>query len=117
MLKPDGKLIGIAGPPDPDFAKARRASGFVSLVIRLLRYGIRKAAGRAGASYSFHFMNASGRQLGEITSLIEAGHIRPVVDRVFAFEETRQALDYLETGRAQGKVVIAVKWRPGRTRP
>jgi NADPH:quinone reductase-like Zn-dependent oxidoreductase len=41
--------------------------------------------------------------------LIEAGHIRPVVDRVFPFEETKQALDYFEAGRPKGKVVIKVR--------
>ncbi|AMP05054.1 NADP-dependent oxidoreductase [Collimonas pratensis] len=109
VLKPGGKLIGIAGPPDPDFARQRGMNGFFRLVMGLLSYGIRKAARRNGASYSFLFMKASGRQLGEISSLIEAGHIRPVVDRVFPFEQTRQALDYVETGRAKGKVVIKVR--------
>ena len=109
VLKPGGKLIGIAGPPDPDFAKLRGMSVFVSFVMRLLSYGIRKAAQRSGASYSFQFMTASGQQLGEITKLIEAGHIRPVVDRVFPFEETKRALDYVETGRTKGKVVIRVR--------
>jgi NADPH:quinone reductase-like Zn-dependent oxidoreductase len=109
VLKPGGKLIGIAGPPDPDFAKLRGANGLVSLVMRLLSYGIRKAARRSGTSYSFHYMTASGQQLGEITRLIEASHIRPVVDRVFPFEETKQALDYVETGRTKGKVVIIVR--------
>lgn len=108
VLRPGGKLIGIAGPPDPDFGRLRGMNGFVSLVMRLLSYGIRKAARRNGASYSFHFMTASGQHLVEITRLIEAGHIRPVVDRVFPFEETRQALDYVETGRTKGKVVIKV---------
>jgi NADPH:quinone reductase-like Zn-dependent oxidoreductase len=109
VLKPGGKLIGIAGPPDPDFAKLRGMNGLVSLVMRLLSYGIRKAARRSGTSYSFHFMTANGQQLAEITSLIEAGYIRPVVDRVFPFEETKQALDYVETGRTRGKVVIKVR--------
>jgi NADPH:quinone reductase-like Zn-dependent oxidoreductase len=109
VLKQGGKLIGIAGPPDSEFARQRGVNGFVSLVMRLLSYGIRKAARRSGASYSFHFMTASGQQLGEITKLIEAGHIRPVVDRVFPFEETKQALDYVETGRTKGKVVIKVR--------
>ena len=108
VLKPGGKLIGIAGPPDPDFAKQHGTNSFVGLVMRLLSYGIRKAAKRNGASYAFHFMTANGRQLGEITQLIEAGHIRPVIDRVFPFGETRQALDYVETGRVKGKVVIKV---------
>lgn len=108
VLKPGGKLIGIAGPPDPEFGKLRGVNSFVSLVMRLLSYSIRNAAKRSNASYSFHFMTASGQQLSEITGLIEAGHIRPVVDRVFPFEETKQALDYVETGRAKGKVVIKV---------
>lgn len=108
VLKLGGKLIGIAGPPDPDFAKQRGANGLVSLVMRLLSYGIRKAARRSGTSYAFHFMTANGRQLAEISKLIEAGHIRPVVDRVFPFSETKQALDYVETGRTKGKVVIKV---------
>jgi hypothetical protein len=46
------KLIGIAGPPDPDFAKLRRTNGFVSLVMRMLSYGIRKAAAPATRSTS-----------------------------------------------------------------
>jgi NADPH:quinone reductase-like Zn-dependent oxidoreductase len=74
----------------------------------LLSYGIRNAARHSGTSYSFHFMTANGQQLAEITRLIEAGHIRPVIDRIFPFEETRQALAYVETGRTKGKVVIKV---------
>ncbi|HWW06303.1 NADP-dependent oxidoreductase [Collimonas sp.] len=109
VLKSGGKLIGIAGPPDPDFGKLRGMNGLVRLVMRLLSYSIRKTARRSGASYSFHFMTANGQQLGEITKLIEAGYIRPVVDRVFPFEETKQALDYVETGRTKGKVVIKVR--------
>jgi NADPH:quinone reductase-like Zn-dependent oxidoreductase len=108
VLKPGGKLIGIAGPPDPDFAKLRGMNSFVRLVMWLLSYGIRNAARHSGTSYSFHFMTANGQQLAEITRLIEAGYIRPVVDRIFPFEETRQALDYVETGRTKGKVVIKV---------
>ncbi|HEY1216406.1 MAG TPA: zinc-binding dehydrogenase [Bryobacteraceae bacterium] len=53
-------------------------------------------------------MRAHGQQLGEIMSLIESGIIRPVVDEVFPFERTKDALAYVETGRAKGKVVITV---------
>ncbi|TIP78888.1 MAG: NADP-dependent oxidoreductase, partial [Mesorhizobium sp.] len=37
------------------------------------------------------------------------GVIRPVVDHVFPFEQTNEALAYIEQGRARGKVVIKVK--------
>ena len=51
-------------------------------------------------------MKANGRQLREITRLIEAGAIRPVLDRTFPFEATNEALAYVEAGRAKGKVVV-----------
>jgi NADPH:quinone reductase-like Zn-dependent oxidoreductase len=108
-LKPGGKLISISGPPDPDFAKENGSGWLLQQVMRLLSFGIRRKSKRQGISYSFLFMTANGEQLQQITALIEAGAIRPVVDRVFPFEKTNEALDYVETGRAKGKVVVAVK--------
>lgn len=109
VLKPGGKLISISGPPDPDFAKDQGASWSLKLVVSLLSFGIRKKAKRHRVSYSFVFMRASGEQLDEITSLIDAGVMRPVVDRVFPFESTSDALAYVESGRAKGKVVVKVR--------
>ena len=54
-------------------------------------------------------MRANGDQLREITRLIESGVIRPVVDRVFPFESTNEAMAYVEAGRAKGKVVVKVR--------
>ena len=54
-------------------------------------------------------MRADGKQLSEITSLIAAGTIVPVVDKVFPFDQANEALTYVESGRAKGKVVIKVK--------
>ncbi|WP_036262605.1 NADP-dependent oxidoreductase [Methylocapsa aurea] len=109
VLKPGGKLISISGPPDPDFAKENGSGWLLQQVMRLLSSGIRRKSKRRGINYSFLFMTANGRQLGKITSLIEAGDIRPVMDRVFPFEKTNEALAYVETGRAKGKVVVTVK--------
>jgi NADPH:quinone reductase-like Zn-dependent oxidoreductase len=109
VLKPGGKLISISGPPDPEFAREKRLNLVLRLILRLLSRGIRSKAKRTGVSYSFLFMWAQGDQLSKITSLIESGAIRPVVDRVFPFEATNEALAYVETGRAKGKVVIKVR--------
>ena len=79
------------------------------LIIRLLSAGVRKKANRRDLKYSFLFMQANGQQLREITRLIEAGAIRPVIDRVFPFESTNEALAYVEAGRAKGKVVVKLK--------
>jgi NADPH:quinone reductase-like Zn-dependent oxidoreductase len=109
ILKPGGQLISISGPPDPAFAADIGAPGFVKLILRLLSSGVRRRAKRLGVDYSFLFMKASGGQLREITPLIDAGAIRPVVDKVFPFESTNEAMAYVEAGRAKGKVVIKVK--------
>jgi len=108
VLKPGGKLISISGPPDPAFAKEMGAGWLVRLVMSILSYRIRKKAKRHGLSYSFLFMRASGSQLSEITSLINSGIIRPVMDKVFPFESTREAMAYVENGRAKGKVVVRI---------
>jgi len=108
-LKRGGKLISISGPPDPAFGRAIAAPGFVRLVMRLLSASVRRKAHRLGVDYSFLFMKASGSQLREITRLIEAGAIRPVLDRTYPFASTNDALAYVESGRAKGKVVVALK--------
>jgi NADPH:quinone reductase-like Zn-dependent oxidoreductase len=108
VLKPGGLVISISGPPDPAFAESFGLNPFLKLVMRLLSSRVRKKAKALGVRYSFLFMRAQGRQLGEIAALIESGVIRPVVDKVFPFEKTGDALGYVETGRAKGKVVITV---------
>ena len=109
VLKPGGKLISISGPPDPDFAKDMGAPWILRQAMRLLSYRIRKKAKRHHVSYSFLFMKADGDQLRAITSLIDSGIIRPVVDRVFPFESTKEAMAYVEHGRAKGKVIVKVR--------
>lgn len=109
VLKPGGKLISISGPPDPAFAEEIKAPWLVKQVMRVLSLGTRRRAKRLNVGFSFLFMKASGSQLRHITPLIESGAIRPVVDKVFPFESTNEALAYVESGRAKGKVVIQVR--------
>ncbi len=109
VLKSGGKLISISGPPDPEFARQKGLNPVLRLVLRMLSRGIRARARRRGVGYSFLFMRAHGDQLRELAALIESGTIRSVVDRVFPFDETNEALAYVETGRAKGKVVIRVR--------
>lgn len=109
VLKPGGRLISISGPPDPQFADDIKAPWPVKQVMRALSFGVRRKAQRLQVGYSFLFMRASGSQLRQITALIESGAIRPVIDKVFPFESTNDALAYVESGRAKGKVVIKVR--------
>ena len=109
VLKPGGKLISISGPPDVTFATEQGLNWFLRQVLRFLSFGVRRKAKRHRVSYSFLFMRASGEQLSKITALIEVGGIRPVMDRVFPFEATNEALSYIETGRSKGKVVVKIR--------
>jgi NADPH:quinone reductase-like Zn-dependent oxidoreductase len=109
VLKPGGKLISISGPPDPAFAKEIGAPWYVKSIMRVLSFGARRKAKRLNVTFSFLFMRANGRQLSEITALIDQGVIRPVVERVFPLESTQEALDFVEKGRAKGKVVVNVR--------
>jgi NADPH:quinone reductase-like Zn-dependent oxidoreductase len=77
-------------------------------IMSLLSYGIRAKAKRRRVNYSFLFMRADGGQLTKITSLIDGGIIRPVVERVFPFASTKEAMAYVEEGRAKGKVVVSM---------
>ena len=109
VLKPGGQLISISGPPDPDFARELGVSWPLRQVIRVLSFRIRRQAKRHHVRYAFLFMRANGDQLRDIAALIDSGAIRPVLDRVFPFEATNEALAYVETGRAKGKVVVKVR--------
>jgi NADPH:quinone reductase-like Zn-dependent oxidoreductase len=109
VLKPGGKVISISGPPDPDFGQQINANWLLKIIFKFLSAGIRKKAKRLGVHFSFLFMRAQGDQLNQITKLIESGVIKPVMDKVFPFEQTNEAMSYVETGRAKGKVVVKVR--------
>jgi NADPH:quinone reductase-like Zn-dependent oxidoreductase len=108
-LRNGGNLISISGPPDAQYASEAGLPWFIKGVMSLLSYKIRKEAKQRQVKYAFLFMKAQGSQLEKITALIEAGVIHPVVDKVFSFNQTNEALAYVENGRAKGKVVIKVK--------
>lgn len=109
VLRHGGRLVSISGPPDPAFAKDIGAPWFLKLATHALSFGARRRAASLGTTFSFLFMKASGDQLRQLAALFESGTLRPVVDKVFPFAETNEALAYVEAGRAKGKVVIKVK--------
>jgi len=103
VLKPGGHLVSISGPPDPRFAEDMKAPWFVKQVMRALSFSVRRQARRLRLNYAFLFMKASGSQLRQIAQLIESGAIRPVVDKVFPFESTNEALGLRRKRPRQGQ--------------
>ncbi|MBM7419675.1 MULTISPECIES: NADP-dependent oxidoreductase [Chryseobacterium] len=109
VVKSQGEIISISGPPTPVFAEEFNLPWYVKFATKLLSSKVRKRAKKQNVNYSFLFMKADGKQLTEITKLIESGKIKPVIDKVFAFENTNDAVRYVESGRAKGKVVVKMK--------
>ncbi|WP_104137801.1 NADP-dependent oxidoreductase [Arthrobacter sp. ZGTC131] len=108
ILKPGGKAIGISGPPDPAFARKASLSPVLRLVVTGLSSKIRRQARKLGVSYEFLFMRASGDQLSQISALVDDGVLRPIVGKVFTFDQAPQALQSLAAGGFRGKAVLTL---------
>ena len=109
ILEKRGKVVSLVGPLDAAFARTRRLSFVFRLIFALMSRKIMSLASKRGVSYSFLFVRPDGAQLAKIGQLLEAERIRPVIDRVFPFDQAKQALEYLAQGRAKGKVVVSLK--------
>jgi len=106
ILKPRSRVVSLIGPPDAAFARARGMNFFMKFVFGLMSGKIIRKAKKRDVEYSFLFVHPDGRQLAEIGELLSTGRILPVIDKVFPFDESKEALAYLEKGRAKGKVVV-----------
>lgn len=109
ILKFGGKIISISGPPDTAFAKEIGLSWLMKIAVFFLSKKVKSQATKLNVDYSFLFMQANGKQLSEIGKLIEKGVIHPVVDKVFPFEQMNEAMSYVSSGRAKGKVIVKIK--------
>jgi NADPH:quinone reductase-like Zn-dependent oxidoreductase len=109
VLKVGGRVVSIAGIPEPLTARndLGRGGGLAAL-FWIASLTMRLRAARRGHSYRYLFMHPSGTDLAYLASLIEAKRLEVVIDRVFPFGEAKEAIAYLETGRAKGKVVLAM---------
>jgi len=108
VVKRGGTVVTVGGVPDAKFAKAWGLNPLLVLALRFLTRRITRAAEQRGAKFEYLFMHADGAELGEIAKLLDAGAIRPVIDRTFPLASIRDALAYTETGRTVGKVVVTI---------
>jgi alcohol dehydrogenase len=115
VLKPGGRVVSIAGVPEPVTARKDLGRGrWLAALFWIASLKTRRRAAHYGLSYRYLFMHSSGADLAYLASLIEAKQLEVVVDRVFPFAEAKEAMAYLETGHAKGKVVLALFPFPAR---
>ena len=105
-LKESVKLISIVGPPDKTFAIKKNLNFLLRLYLSIINLNILLEAKKRKVTYAYLLMEADGKNLDQITPLIESGKIKAYIDRTYALADTLEALEYIASGRAKGKVVI-----------
>lgn len=109
IVKRGGWVVSIASMPDPITAQEMG----IPLPMRLaLRFMTRQERGLAKAKdvhYRMLLMQPNGKELGQITELIEANTIKPIIDSTHPLEDYAKAFAHLEDGHARGKIVFAIR--------
>jgi NADPH:quinone reductase-like Zn-dependent oxidoreductase len=108
-VKRGGIVVSITDRPDVAFAKELGVTPLLWPVFLAMGFRAHQAARRHGARYRYLFMRPSGEQLRRIGELVDAGTLKPHVDRVFPFAQAKEAVAHAESGKARGKVVIQVR--------
>ncbi|MBG9540099.1 NADP-dependent oxidoreductase [Bacillus thuringiensis] len=109
IIKSGGNIVSVSGMPNARFGKEFGSGFFKTLLFSLASKKLTALEKKHNAQYSFLFMKPSGDQLRIIANYIEAGKIKPVIDRVFSFEDAQKAMEYSEAGRAKGKIIVKIK--------
>lgn len=110
LLKANGRIVSLNAMPDPKFVADQgnyfHLNAFKRFILKLASAKVTRLAQKHHVWYRFMLVKSSGQQLRTIADLIQAHQIQMPIDRTFTFADTQAALDYVEAGHAQGKVVI-----------
>jgi len=109
ILKPGGNIVTLSGTPNARFGKEYGVGWFKTMLFGLASFKLTRLEKKYNVNYHFLFMKPSGAQLEILRDYIEAGKLEPIIDRVFSFEQTQEAIEYSESGHAKGKIIIKIK--------
>lgn len=109
VLKLGGQIVSISGMPNARFGREAKLGWVKTAILSIVGRKIKALEKKYQTRYHFLFMKPSGSQLKVIKEWMEGGLIAPVIDKVFPLKEVGEAFQYLESGRAKGKVVIRIK--------
>ena len=96
-LAPSGRLVGVGFDPS--------RGNWIAPILRILGAQL---LSRGSRKLGFMLTDMKREDLLFLKDLIEAGTIKAVIDRTYPLSEVPDAIRYLETMRARGKVVVTV---------
>ena len=96
-LKPDGTLVAVAGGLGGWLLGGQRR-----------KRRIRRLNQLVGETLTTFQADVSGQNILALTELVASGKVTPVIDRTYRLEEAAEAIGYVETQHARGKVVLSV---------
>jgi NADPH:quinone reductase-like Zn-dependent oxidoreductase len=95
VLTPDGVFVQVG---------AAKSGGWIGLFGRIISIAVRSRV--LGQRVKFFVAKSGTEDLAFLVDLISAGKLRPVIERTYPLVEGREAVRYVGTGQARGKVVI-----------
>lgn len=107
-LKKGGKIVSIAGTPNGRFAKEMGLGSLKKILFSLASAKLTSLEKKHDVEYTFLFMKHSGQQLQVLTEFLESRKIKPTIDKIFTFDEATKAINYVETGKSKGKVILTI---------
>ncbi|MDH6651139.1 NADP-dependent oxidoreductase [Priestia megaterium] len=109
IIKDGGKLVSVSGLPNARFGKEYGSGFFKTLLFSAASHKLTGLEKKHNVQYTFLFMKPSGEQLRIIANFIETGKIKPIIDKVFSFKDAQKAMEYAESGRAKGKIILKIR--------
>ncbi len=109
LIKNKGRVVTLSGDLDDETAKKLGLNKIIRFLLSLKRIKLNRLKKNKSASYNYIYMQPNTSQLNFITSLVNQNILKPVIDKVFDFDDAINAILYLKTGRAKGKVILKIK--------
>ncbi len=100
VIKPGGVLVSIVSPSPPAAAQAAMSKAKGG--------GGREGGGGHDVRFVYFIVGPNRDELIQIGELIDAGHLRPIIDTVFPLAQARQAYEQAAKGHTRGKIVLRV---------
>ena len=109
VLKKGGRILSLRTSPNKKFAEVNQFSFLKRTLFSLAGSKYDKKAMKEGKEYRFMFVRADGRELKEITKIIEEKNINPkIFSKVFNIEDASEAIQTMSKGGIEGKIIISM---------